>query len=104
MSECMGNCNICTNARCIFDDEGKRKYTVTQKALDAYERRKNTLTDKQKEAIRIYEEGQRTKQKATKEYKRAYSIIRYMRDREKFLEWRRKRRYADVQERVLQET
>lgn len=104
MSECMGNCNVCTNARCVFDDEGKRKYTVTQKALDAYEHRKNNLTDTQKEAIRIVEEGKRTKKRNTKEYKRAYDLVWYMKNREKVLERLKERRTTNVQERVLQET
>lgn len=90
--ECKLDCKHCDIKPCIYDVIEKHKpRNVTDKQKLYWEKRKQTITKRQQEAIDIYKKYQISGDKTSKEYKQAYYIVRYLRDREKMLQMKKDR-------------
>lgn len=90
--ECDFDCKGCTIKPCIYDVTEKHKPRVISDKQKAYwEKRKNTPTKRQLEAIEIYKKYQISGDKSSKEYKQAFYIVRYLRDRDKMLQMKKDR-------------
>lgn len=102
MRLCDFDCKKCKRSKCTFDFEEKHKPRhVSDKQKAYWEKRKNTLTKRQQEAIEIIEKSKISGDKTSIEYKRAYEVVRYLKERDKRLQ-KKKDRYKSLY--LLEET
>ena len=84
---CDFDCKNCNMDQCPFDTVEKHKARpATEKQLRVWQKRKNTRTKRQLEAIEIYRKYQISGDKSSKEYRSAYEVVRYLRTRDKRLQ------------------